>query len=177
MMASRTKGLVGLPIAIELLGGVFEESRLLKLAYAWEQTTHPRRPPFSTPALVDGVSPKAVGFDVVLPDRNAPSAAGARSARVHFTFDATTGELGFEARMEGPGADRLIALILQRSDGEKPGPIIFHLLKRGDSAGTGSLTVQSIDRENLVAGRLYLHCYTSDQPLGIGRVAIKVPGF
>ena len=47
----------GLPIALELLGGAWEEAKLLKYAFAWEQATKPRRPPFSTPPLVKGVAP------------------------------------------------------------------------------------------------------------------------
>ena len=39
----------GLPIGVELLGGVFAEATLLKYAFAWEQATKPRTPPFSTP--------------------------------------------------------------------------------------------------------------------------------
>ena len=49
----------GLPIGIELLGGAFTEATLLKYAYASEQATRPRRPPFSTPALVHGAGPAA----------------------------------------------------------------------------------------------------------------------
>ena len=52
----------GLPIGVELLGGAFAEATLLKFAYASEQATKPRRPPFSTPALVNGVSPRPTTF-------------------------------------------------------------------------------------------------------------------
>ena len=47
----------GLPIALELLGGAWDEAKLLKYAYAWEQAAKPRRPPFSTPPLVNGAAP------------------------------------------------------------------------------------------------------------------------
>ena len=47
----------GLPIALELLGGAWEEAKLLKYAFAWEQATKPRKAPFSTPPLVKGLSP------------------------------------------------------------------------------------------------------------------------
>src|SRR6187402_1284508 len=49
----------GLPIALELLGGAWEEAKLLKYAYASEQATKPRRPPFSTPPLIKGLAPSA----------------------------------------------------------------------------------------------------------------------
>ncbi len=41
----------GLPVGVELLGRAFDEPTLLKLAYAFEQATHHRRPPASTPPL------------------------------------------------------------------------------------------------------------------------------
>jgi len=41
----------GLPVGLELLGRPFVEARLLGLGYAFEQGTHHRRPPPTTPAL------------------------------------------------------------------------------------------------------------------------------
>jgi Asp-tRNA(Asn)/Glu-tRNA(Gln) amidotransferase A subunit family amidase len=39
----------GLPIGMDLLGVAFSEPMLLKVAFAYERETHPRRPPRSTP--------------------------------------------------------------------------------------------------------------------------------
>src|SRR6516165_665015 len=41
----------GLPVGVEMLGRAWSEPQLIKLAYAYEQATHHRRPPASTPAL------------------------------------------------------------------------------------------------------------------------------
>jgi Asp-tRNA(Asn)/Glu-tRNA(Gln) amidotransferase A subunit family amidase len=41
----------GLPVGVELLGRAWSEPELIKLAYAYEQATHHRRPPASTPAI------------------------------------------------------------------------------------------------------------------------------
>ncbi len=41
----------GLPVGLELLGGPFAEAVLLRLGYAYEQGTHRRDPPPTTPAL------------------------------------------------------------------------------------------------------------------------------
>ena len=41
----------GMPVGVEFLGRAFAESDLLKLAYAFENTTHARRPPPLTPRL------------------------------------------------------------------------------------------------------------------------------
>jgi Asp-tRNA(Asn)/Glu-tRNA(Gln) amidotransferase A subunit family amidase len=40
-----------MPVGVEFLGRPFSEPDLLKLAYAFEQATHHRRPPSLTPAL------------------------------------------------------------------------------------------------------------------------------
>jgi amidase len=41
----------GLPMGVEFLGRPFSEGTLLQIAYAYEQATHHRQPPASTPAL------------------------------------------------------------------------------------------------------------------------------
>ena len=41
----------GLPIGVELLGRPWSEPQLIKIAYAYEQSTQHRRPPSSTPPL------------------------------------------------------------------------------------------------------------------------------
>jgi amidase len=47
--AGFTQGI--LPVGLELLGRPFSEGTLLRLAYAFEQATHHRRPPATTPSL------------------------------------------------------------------------------------------------------------------------------
>ena len=41
----------GLPVGIEFMGRTFAEPTLITLGYAFEQGTHHRKPPASTPAL------------------------------------------------------------------------------------------------------------------------------
>jgi Asp-tRNA(Asn)/Glu-tRNA(Gln) amidotransferase A subunit family amidase len=41
----------GLPVGITFFGRAFSEAALIRLAYAYEQSTHHRRPPSTTPAL------------------------------------------------------------------------------------------------------------------------------
>ena len=42
----------GLPVGLELLGREFSEGLLLRLAYAYEQASHRRQPPATTPPLL-----------------------------------------------------------------------------------------------------------------------------
>jgi amidase len=43
----------GLPVGMSLIGGRWQEPRLLALAYAWERATHVRTPPRFLPTLAD----------------------------------------------------------------------------------------------------------------------------
>jgi hypothetical protein len=161
----------GLPIGVELLGPAFSESALLKLAYAWEQTSHPRVAPFSTPALVNGVAPLPITVETTV---KGTGPAGS-SARVLFTYDRTTGALRYDASTASLTTDRVIALTLQRSDGDKPGPIVAHLLLPGQISASSTLTMRGRSREDLVAGRMFVHFYTQRSPLGVGRTGVKIP--
>ncbi len=154
----------GLPVGIELLGGAFAEATLLKYAYGWEQATKPRRAPFSAPPLVNGVAPLPVSFDTTI-----------GGSAVKFNYDRTTGALRYDAATTALGTDRVLALTLQRSIGDKPGPIIAHLLVANQISGAGTITLRGRDREDLVAGTLYAHFYTKQSPLGAARTRIVFP--
>jgi Asp-tRNA(Asn)/Glu-tRNA(Gln) amidotransferase A subunit family amidase len=163
----------GLPIGVELLGGAFTESTLLKYAFASEQATRPRRPPFSTPALVNGHAPAPVTFDTVVGGAGVTNPA----ARIKLTYTKTTGALRYDAAASGVAApDAVVGLAIQRSgeDG-RPGPIIAHLLGPNQPVAGGTLMLRGRDREDFVAGTLYLHLYTKQAPLGAGRTRIGLP--
>src|SRR6185436_12216618 len=70
----------GLPIGLELLGKAFDESRLLALAYAYEQASHTRKPPFSAPPLVNGRAPLSQDFAVNFPVTGEGPGATVRTA-------------------------------------------------------------------------------------------------
>jgi amidase len=154
----------GLPIALELLGGAWEEARLLKYAYAWEQASKLRRAPFSTPPLVKGAAPSPTSADLAI-----------GAATLKLSYDPTTGALRYEAAAPKLAtADRVLALTIQRSDGDKPGPIIAHLLAPNQVAGSGTITMRGRNREDLVDGKLSVHFYTKQAPLGAGKERIKL---
>ena len=69
--------------------------------------------------------------DLVL---RAPTAADITvgNASIKFAYDAITGALRYDAAtLKMAPTDRVLALALHRSDGDKPGPIVAHLLARG----------------------------------------------
>ena len=160
----------GLPIGVELLGGAFAEPALLGLAYAWEGVATPRRAPFSTPPLVHGAAPAAVVLSVAI----GTSAAGP-GARLQGSYDRTTAALTYTATATVPAGDRVLALALQRGDGDRPGPIVAHLLARGQATTAATLNLRGRDRDDFVAGRLFLHLYSERVPLGVARVPLRLP--
>jgi Asp-tRNA(Asn)/Glu-tRNA(Gln) amidotransferase A subunit family amidase len=161
-----------LPVGLELLGRDFAEPTLLRLAYGWEQSAHPRRPPFSTPRLIDGRAPAAVAWRVTAA---APRGAGP-AARVDFTYDPTTATLGYKATVRRLGNDEVIAVTLQRSIDAGPGPVIARLVPTGRTAAAASLKLRARDRADLQAGRLFVQLYTRTVPLGVGSASLPPPG-
>ena len=149
----------GLPIALELLGGAWEEAKLLKYAYAWEHASKPRKAPFSTPPLVKGAAPAPLSADITI-----------GSALIKLSYDATTGVLRYDAATgKMAPSDRVLGLTLHRSEGDKPGPIVAHLLAPNQIIGSGTVTMRGRNREDLAAGRLYVQLYTRQMPLGFER--------
>ena len=157
----------GLPVGLEMLGGAFSEPRLLNLAYAWEGAASPRRAPWSTPSLVDGKAPAARAIAATV------GQAPASLAIVKGSYAGVTGVLTFDVSAAGP--ERVTALALHRMEGDRPGAIVAHLLRAGQTRATGTLTLRGRDREDLVAGRLSLRLYTDKTPLGSATTRVSLP--
>jgi hypothetical protein len=163
----------GLPIALELLGGAWEEAKLLKYAFASEQAIAPRKAPFSTPPLVKGVAPAPFSLimgaagGIAVKDTAPPP-----TYRIEYSYDYTTGQLRYDAMATHTVTDRVLGLTIQRSDGEKPGPIVAHLLAPNQVSGSGTLVLRGRNREDFVSGKLFVHFYTRSTPLGLRRSAI-----
>jgi Asp-tRNA(Asn)/Glu-tRNA(Gln) amidotransferase A subunit family amidase len=154
----------GLPIGLELLGPAWSEAALLKYAYAWEQTAKPRRAPFSTPPLVKGLAP---------PPATAELALG--PATVKLNYDRTTAVLRYDVTTSPLATtDRVVGLAIHRSAGDKPGPVVAHLLGPNQISGSGTVIMRGRDRDDLVGGRLSVELYTRQQPLGVGRRTLEL---
>ena len=92
------------------------------------------------------------------------------NAAVKLNYDATTGALRYDATTSKMApSDRVLALTLQRSEGDKPGPIIAQLLAPNQIIGSGTVVLKGRNREDFAAGRIYLHFYTRQMPLGFER--------
>ncbi|WP_238591752.1 amidase [Pseudomonas abietaniphila] len=156
-----------LPVGLELLGNEFSESELLNLAYGWERSTQPRHPPFTTPPLEAGKAPALMKFQAT------PLTTRIASVEVNFDYDRLTGKLAYTAHARNIPRDQVIGVTLARSLDERPGPIIWNLLKPHMTYASDSLILKARDREELLAGRLRVQLYTLDSPLGVGAMAVR----
>ena len=145
----------GVPVGVELLGGEWSEPALLKMAYAYEQAVRPRRPPFSTPALVNGAAPPPVTFQVT-----------AGPAVVRFAYDVTTSRLEYVLPADSGAA----VMALHRGKESEKGPVIAPLL--GAAGAMAEVRLSAADREALEQGRLYLEVATG--PGAVARAQMRL---
>jgi amidase len=161
----------GLPIGLELLGRAFDEAKLLALAYSYEQASRPRRAPFSAPALVNGRAPAPLSFFARVPVANEAAGAG---LSVDFTFDATTGELAYQAALRGVPADRVFGAWIQRGAAGEKGPVLYPVLARGETKAAGTIVIPPAEHGRLKDGGFYLAIYTRGSPLGQARTQLAL---
>jgi Asp-tRNA(Asn)/Glu-tRNA(Gln) amidotransferase A subunit family amidase len=147
----------GLPVGIELLGRPFADVRLVSLAYAFEQLGTRRKPPYSTPRLVNGRAPAAIAFTTT-----APGANGA-ATRASFTFDPTTSTLRYDVRITGVAAPRIVAVTLRRKNAR--GTRVAQVLSGPNAAsGSGSVVLSMTNRTALLDGNLLMSTATTSGP-------------
>lgn len=146
----------GMPVGIELLARRYDEGRLLALAFAYEQTAHPRRPPARTPSLI------SEGLTYVLKLRS-PGMTG------HLRLDRPTQTLHYDIRVPGVRDEDIIDIKLHLAAANSNGPVIA-LLGRERKGG---VLINNAYLDGLLEGRLYLLVYTRDKPRGAVRGQIE----
>jgi hypothetical protein len=133
----------GVPIGMELLGPAWSESRLLSIAFAYEQAAAPRRTPSTTPPLVDRKAPAPRRIALTLGD-----------LRASFAFDPITGRLSYETSSATPHVGAAVAAVHRGGEGAR-GPIIL-TIAGGSIARTGDAVLQPADQRALQKGELYV---------------------
>jgi hypothetical protein len=154
----------GLPIGIELLGRPLDDAKLVAMAYDYEQSARPRRPPSTTPPLVAGRAPAPVAFATTV--RN-----GSASVHGDFAFDATRRTLAFDVRVSGVRSGAVHAVSIARDSAGKAGPVIRRLAAEGAVRSKGSLVLGDVERRDLLAGRLVLAVFASERSGAVTRTA------
>ena len=143
----------GVPVGIELMGAAWTEPTLLAVAFAYEQATHPRRPPAATPALVNGRAPSTLNFVMTL-----------NGAHVTFSFDPLAGTLAWDAVSTRP----LVASVHRG----RAGPALATLMTDRASEAGGIVVLQLVDREALRANGLFLAVRTMERPQQVERASL-----
>ncbi len=134
-----------LPVGLELLGLPFTEPKLIQLAYAFEQATHYRRLPPTTPSLYNGTAPRLElsahrhGAECVPPVETVTSAQGV------FTYDPSTRELDYTIQWTGLNHEDLRRICLHQGEKGKNGPILHFLSERGSGEVSGKLVLTEPD--------------------------------
>jgi Asp-tRNA(Asn)/Glu-tRNA(Gln) amidotransferase A subunit family amidase len=150
----------GLPIGVELLGRSLSDARLVAMAYDYEQATHPRRAPATTPSLVGGRAPAPVSFVATASGAN----AGVRGS---FQYDPTRRSLAYDVSAT---AQRIELVSLHRDSAGHAGPMVRRLALPGVRQARGSLTMNESERVDLLAGRLSLVLHT---PAAVVRAPLR----
>ena len=158
-----------MPIGVELLGRPLADAHLVAMAYDYEQATHPRRPPSTTPPLVDGHAPAPMRFTATAGGSNA-------SAHGTFMFDPTRRTLEYSVTTSGVSADRIVDVTLDRMADDTKGPVLRRLVRSGSDHASGTLLLDETQRSDLRAGHAALVLYTKDAPLGTIRGALTPEG-
>ena len=149
----------GLPVGMDLLARAFREEDLLSLGYSIEQTMKLRRPPFSTPTLIDGKRPAARRASVTfLPKASVEIAAEGAGAVLEVTYDEPAARMDYSLRIQPAVAERMYSVWIHSGTVEKPGAARHELFGAGRST-KGSITVSAADRADLAEGRLIVRFY------------------
>ena len=156
----------GMPVGVELLGRAFAEPALITLAYAYEQATHPRRPPVTTPSLVNQPDPLRFEAETTGAEDPAASAIGP-SARARFTFDWYTLELRYSMSVAGILDPDVLGTHIHRGTPDAPGPMIHLLGEKGEGRASGTIKLSPGDVQNLRQENLYFDVHTVSHVEGV----------
>jgi amidase len=176
----------GFPVGMELLGRAFAESTLLGLAYSFEQATHHRRPPQSTPATLPPPSPAPEPSADTGPDSvgGMLTATGAKAipatqvpfeARIAWTFNEASRAFGYDITVSGTAQD-VAGAYLHRRLGQGPRGGIAHVLSTtGGERIVGRKTLTAAEADALKAGNLYVSLLSAETPLRGARADLEWP--
>ena len=149
----------GMPVGLEMIGREFAEADLIRLAYVYEQATLHRRPPDSTPSLVDPPGP--VVIDIAADDVDGVGLRG------RLVLDRATRQLGYFVSVYGLSSDEVLFTHIHRSSEGAAGPVVHLLGGRGRARASGTLTLSADELRRLRDGELYADVHTINNLPGV----------
>ena len=163
----------GMPVGLEMIGSAWSEGELIRLAYSYEQITHHRRPPSSTPSLYAdptiSVEWVASGADHIPPiDTDA-------TARLQLDWNPVTAQLSYDAQISGvPDADVLF-MHLHHAESGSVGPVSVIHSRRGEARTSGVVKLTAAQQMALDSGALYFDVHTTEHLGGVVRAQVVQP--
>lgn len=150
----------GLPVGMELLGGLLSDARLLALGHAYEQGNTPRQPPATTPALRAGMAPqpRVSHIDFI------ESGIGVQGT---VSVDATTNLLSYQITARTEGDSELHAVTLMIDTGSTPdlnAPVTLNLMGPQRNSARGEHFMSPALRIALAERRVHLRIFGSSLP-------------
>ena len=157
-----------MPVGLELLGRAWAESRLLELAYAYEQGTRRRRAPDFTPSLVTPPAPVPLVARV--------QADPGLRVDASFVLGPATRTVRYQIRGTESIADQVLLVALHRRGPEDAanGPVLRYLSRRAPSAA-GSIDLTGAEMHALREGTLYVAVHTTANLAGAVRIDLALP--
>ena len=163
----------GMPVGLELLGRAWAEGELVRLAYSYEQLTHHRRPPASTPSLF--AAPSRTAAWTAAGAAAAPPVASGVTAGVRLTWTPATRQLRYAATVYGAPAGDVLFTHLHRGAPGEVGPVVLELSGPGAARASGTLTLSAAERDDFESGKLYFDAHTREHRHAAARVQIDWP--
>ncbi len=152
----------GLPTGMELLGRAFSDARLVSFAYAYEQRGTRRRPPPSTPVLVNGAAPSPMRF----------TASAGRSASGSFAFNPLTSELSYDIRVAAAAQPSTQAVVFRRADAAGT-RVIKRVSGPGMPGGAGRVRLLGADLDAFRDGRVTMAVFGSTSATPASEVPLR----
>lgn len=157
-----------LPIGVELMGRPLADARLVAFASDYEQATHPRRPPQTTPPLMKGRAP-------VFPKFTASASANGVTIRGTFQTDVALRTLEYSVQVSGVRAEKIYAISFDRdSAGVRPA-MLYRLSGVGVAKTTGRVKLGQTERAQLAKGFMHVKVYTEGQMAGAAKATLVIP--
>jgi len=94
--------------------------------------------------------------------------------KASFGWDAATRVLKFDVAVSGVRPADVILVALHRGEANQWGPVIAPLMRTGAVSASGSIPLRDSERDDLLAGRLFVRWYTRAAPLGDGRIPVSI---
>jgi Asp-tRNA(Asn)/Glu-tRNA(Gln) amidotransferase A subunit family amidase len=160
----------GMPVGLEFLGRAWGEGHLIQIAYSYEQLTHHRYPPATTPSLT--ASTTVTREWIATGDRSVPAVETEVTARARFVWSPSTRALQYSVNVYGVRDDEVLFMDLHRGQTGKVGPVVVSLPKSQTGRVSGTVILGAEDRDLLEAGDLYFDVHTRDHFTGAVRVQL-----